>query len=139
MNEIPDLTSECVFTTSRSSGPGGQHVNKTETKVELRFNIADSALLSATQKTTILNQIGTKLIDSGKSVSITVQVTRSQLKNKTIAIRKLHDVLADALQEDEPRIPTRPTKESVAKRKSLKKSVGFKKALRGNLKSRDLE
>lgn len=139
MNEIPDLTSECVFTTSRSSGPGGQHVNKTETKVELRFNIADSALLSATQKTTILNQIGTKLIDSGKSVSITVQVTRSQLKNKTIAIRKLHDVLADALQEDEPRIPTRPTKESVAKRKSLKKSVGLKKALRGNLKSRDLE
>jgi ribosome-associated protein len=139
MNEIPDLTSECVFTTSRSSGTGGQHVNKTETKVELRFNIADSALLSATQKTTILNQIGTKLIDSGKSVSITVQVTRSQLKNKTIAIRKLHDVLADALQEDEPRIPTRPTKESVAKRKSLKKSVGLKKALRGNLKSRDLE
>ena len=139
MDDKLDLSSECIFSTSRSSGPGGQHVNKTETKVELRFNIVDSALLTSSQKKLIINNLGNKLIENNTTILLTTQETRSQAKNKTLVIKKLHDMIYEALIQDEPRIPTKPTKASKEKRISTKKTSGELKAMRGNLKNREWE
>lgn len=139
MEDKLDLSSECIFATSRSSGPGGQHVNKTETKVELRFNILDSVLLTSAQKKLIINNLGNKLIENNSTILLTAQETRSQAKNKTLVIKKLHDLINEALVQEEPRIPTRPTKASREKRISTKKTSGEIKAMRGNLKNREWE
>ena len=79
--EIQALISECAFATSRSSGPGGQNVNKTETRVELRFNIQTSKLLSTVQKQKLLERLKYRLADNETSLILTAQDTRSQLKN----------------------------------------------------------
>jgi len=136
---IPDLTNECNFTTSRSSGPGGQHVNKTETKVELRFNIINSSLLNAYQKEIILKNLGSKLIDNASTISIICQETRSQLKNKAICIKKLKALIEDSLTDETPRIPTKPPQSSTEKRITSKKISGELKTMRGNLKNKSLE
>jgi len=139
MEDKLDLSSECIFSTSRSSGPGGQHVNKTETKVELRFNILDSVLLTSVQKRSIIKNLGNKLVENNSTILLTAQETRSQAKNKTLVIKKLHELISDALVQEEPRIPTRPTKASKEKRISTKKTSGEIKAMRGNLKNREWE
>lgn len=139
MEDKLDLSSECIFSTSRSSGPGGQHVNKTETKVELRFNISDSVLLTSAQKRLIIKNLGNKLIENNSTILLTAQETRSQAKNKSLVIKKLHDLINEALVQDEPRIATRPTKASKEKRISTKKTFGEIKAMRGNLKNREWE
>ncbi|CAG0907079.1 unnamed protein product, partial [Darwinula stevensoni] len=113
----------------RSSGPGGQHVNKTETKVELRFNISDSVLLTSAQKRMISKNLGNKLIENNSTILLTAQETRSQAKNKALAIKKLHDLINEALVQDEPRIATRPTKASKEKRISTKKTSGEIKSM----------
>src|SRR6478736_6433073 len=76
-----DLLSELIFTTSRSSGPGGQNVNKVNTKVTLKFRVWSSAILSLEQKELIGKKIGTTLTKDG-SIIITAQDKRSQLQNK---------------------------------------------------------
>jgi ribosome-associated protein len=134
---LPDFTSECSFNTSRSSGAGGQHVNKTETKVELRFNIAASDLLTNKQKALLLEKLANRLVDNDTAVIITCQETRSQFKNKAITIRKLHELIAENLKIEIPRIPTKTPKAIVEKIKKDKKVNSEKKALRGKLKDLD--
>jgi ribosome-associated protein len=134
---LPDLTSECTFTTLRSSGPGGQHVNKTETKVELRFNVIGSHLLTDFQKNKIITKLADKLIENQTTISITCQESRSQLKNKTIGLKKLHEMLSALIKPEKPRIPTKPSQESKEKRIEQKKLSGQLKNLRGNLKNKD--
>ncbi|MFZ1750701.1 MAG: alternative ribosome rescue aminoacyl-tRNA hydrolase ArfB [Saprospiraceae bacterium] len=133
---LPDLSSECIFTTQRSSGPGGQHVNKTETKVELRFNISTSQLLNNNQRYTLMGKLSGKLVDENTTLIITSQVTRSQLKNKNITIRKLHELFESLLEPEIERIPTRPTRASKEKRLWSKKKYSKLKAQRGNLRNR---
>ncbi|MBK8514782.1 MAG: aminoacyl-tRNA hydrolase [Saprospiraceae bacterium] len=135
MEDISAILSECSYSTSRSSGPGGQNVNKTETKVELRLNILVSEVLSDQQKTILLHKLGSKLVD-GSTILITSQETRSQLKNKNIANNKLIELIGQALVPDIPRIPTRPTKKSKEKRIETKKQSGMTKSMRGNLKNK---
>ncbi|MBK9254746.1 MAG: aminoacyl-tRNA hydrolase [Saprospiraceae bacterium] len=139
--ELPDLTTECVFSFARSSGPGGQNVNKTETKAELQFNIFTSKLLSDDQKLKIVEKLKSRLSDDDTTLRLTSQVTRSQLKNKELVIKKLHDIISKALQEDKPRKATKPTKDSIEKRLTAKKTTGAVKSTRGNLlnKLRDEE
>lgn len=139
MDDLLDLSQECIFSTSRSSGPGGQNVNKTETKVELRFNVLDSQLLSRLQKQLIISNLGNRLIENGTTLLLTAQETRSQAQNKALVIKKLHDLIMEAMIVEEPRIPTRPTKASKEKRISTKKTSGEIKAMRGNLKNREWE
>ncbi len=132
-----DYSAEFEFTTVRSSGPGGQNVNKTETKVEVRFNILSSQLLNESQKLLLLKKLSKKLADE-QIIIVTCQETRSQLKNKIIAVSKLNELIEKHLLPKIPRVPTRPTKESKEKRLSVKKQSGSRKAMRGNLKNKDL-
>ena len=89
---IPDLSPEFVFQASRSSGPGGQNVNKVNSRIELRFNISGSAILTEEQKQVLLEKLGTKLTTEG-DLLITSQESRSQLMNKEACIRKLYALL----------------------------------------------
>jgi ribosome-associated protein len=121
---------ELQFQTSRSSGPGGQNVNKVESRVELRFRIADSQLLSDEQKQTLLEKLASKLTTEGELL-LTAQEDRSQLRNKEIVVQKFHDTLRKALHKPKARKATKPSKGAVRKRLESKKKHGEKKANRG--------
>jgi ribosome-associated protein len=112
---IPDLSPEFQFLTSRSSGPGGQNVNKVNSKVELRFDIPNSDLLPDEQKEILLKKLATKITSEG-ILSIVSQRDRSQLANKEDAIEKFYLLISKALKPVIRRKKTRPTKSSVEKR-----------------------
>jgi len=117
---------EIVFTHSRSSGPGGQHVNKVSTKVELRFNILRSELLSEEEKAILSNKLKNKITKEGDLVIIS-RKERSQLKNKEIAIEKFIKLLKETLTPIKLRKETKPTRASREKRLEDKKLVSEKK------------
>jgi ribosome-associated protein len=122
---LPEIT----FQTSRSSGPGGQNVNKVESRVEARFHIADSALLTEEQKTRILEKLAPRLTTDGWLL-VVAQDDRSQLRNKDIAVARLHETLVRALFRPAPRKATKPGKAAVRKRLDAKKKLSQKKANR---------
>lgn len=99
------LKSELEYRTSRSGGKGGQSVNKLETKVEARFNVAESNALSETEKTLVLEKLA-HLISSEGILSITNQTARSQLANKDLATAKLIARIEKALRPRKKRRPT---------------------------------
>jgi len=117
---IPDLSAEFQFLTSRSSGPGGQNVNKVNSKVELRFDIQNSDLLSEDQKNILLVKLASKITSEG-ILSVVSQRDRSQLSNKEDAIEKLYLLISKALTPVKPRKNTRPTKGSVERRLATKR------------------
>ena len=112
---IPDLSTEFQFFTSRSSGPGGQNVNKVNSKVELRFDIQNSLLLTDEQKVILLFKLASKISSDG-ILSIISQRDRSQLSNKEDATAKFYQILTKALTPVKPRKRTRPSRSSVEKR-----------------------
>lgn len=112
---IPDLSAEFIFQASRSSGPGGQNVNKVNSKIELRFNIQNSSILTDDQKEILLTKISTKISLDGFLIVIS-QRDRSQLVNKEDAIRKLYELIEKTLRPVKRRKSTRPTRSSVEKR-----------------------
>ncbi|HET6559324.1 MAG TPA: alternative ribosome rescue aminoacyl-tRNA hydrolase ArfB [Prolixibacteraceae bacterium] len=124
MNEsgvnIPDLSPEFTFQTSRSSGPGGQNVNKVNSKVELRFNISDSSLLTDDQKEILLSKLSTKINAEGFLVIVS-QRDRSQLANKEDVIQKAYLLIEKALRPVKKRKSTRPTRSSIEKRLNEKR------------------
>jgi ribosome-associated protein len=121
-----NLREELVFTASRSSGPGGQHVNKVSTKVELRFNIPESKILSEEQKQILLIKLKNKLTSEGDLIILS-QETRSQLKNREIALDKFNVLIQEALRPPRKRIKTKPTAGSKEKRVEQKKIRSDKK------------
>lgn len=112
---LPDLSAEFQFATSRSSGPGGQNVNKVNSKVELRFDIAHSEILTLEQKETLLQKLASKITSDG-ILCVVSQRDRSQLANKEDVISKFYALLARALKPQKPRKKTKPSKTSVEKR-----------------------
>jgi ribosome-associated protein len=92
------LDAELQFQFSRSSGPGGQNVNKVNSKVELRFNIPNSQILDETEKATLFEKISSK-IDTEGNLIIQSQEKRSQIQNKEIAVRKFYDLLKNAFHK----------------------------------------
>ncbi|HBL74600.1 MAG: peptide chain release factor 1 [Bacteroidetes bacterium GWF2_42_66] len=129
---IPDLSPEFVFQASRSGGPGGQNVNKVNTRVALRFSIARSELLSSEQKQLLLEKLASKITIDGL-LQVVSQKERSQLMNKEACIAKLYALIEKALTPQKKRRATRPTKTSMEKRIQGKKLLGEKKSLRGKV------
>ncbi|WP_205501463.1 alternative ribosome rescue aminoacyl-tRNA hydrolase ArfB [Rufibacter psychrotolerans] len=127
---LPDLTPELTFQTSRSSGPGGQNVNKVASRVEVWFSIEGSALLSPEQKELLLEKLGPRLNKEG-FLHLASQEDRSQLANKELVVQKLYEVLEQALHRSKPRKRTRPSKAAVQKRLLSKQKQSQKKANRG--------
>jgi ribosome-associated protein len=117
---IPDLSAEFQFLTSRSSGPGGQNVNKVNSKVELRFDIQNSLLLSDDQKLILIQKLAAKISTDG-ILSVISQRHRSQLSNKEDAVSKFYMILTKALKPVKRRKRTSPSKSSVEKRLSGKR------------------
>ena len=124
-----DLNQELSFSFSRSSGPGGQNVNKVNTKVTLRFSIAESDILTDEQKGILEEKLANQMTKEGE-VLLTCQDSRSQLKNKEEAVRKLYDLLNEALKKKKKRKPTKPTKASKERRIQDKKANSEKKTRR---------
>jgi len=123
------ILKELSFKTSRSSGSGGQNVNKVSTKVELRFDIDNSLLLADNEK----NRIKIKLknrISSENILIISSDSERTQLRNKKKAIEIFFDLLEKALRKPKKRIKTKPTKASKEKRLKEKKIQSDKKKYR---------
>jgi ribosome-associated protein len=108
---------EIELRTSRSSGPGGQHANVTASRVEAVFDVHASATLSAAQKARIAARLGPR-------VTASAQDTRSQLRNRELALERLAQRLAHALEVRRPRTATRPTKASKRRRLDAKKRRG---------------
>jgi ribosome-associated protein len=105
---------------SRSSGPGGQNVNSTDTRVELIFNLATSAALPALLKARALNRLAPRLVDG--AVVIVASEHRSQWQNRVAAQRRLVNLLQDAIAPPAaPRRRTKPTRGSVERRLAAKK------------------
>jgi ribosome-associated protein len=125
--ELP--ASELRFRTSRSSGPGGQNVNKLETRVELVFDVAHSASLTSEQRERILLNLGSR-IDGEGVLHISSQRSRSQWENKQGTIEKLVSLLREALKVRKKRIKTAPTRSSNESRVQQKKKHSQKKKLR---------
>ncbi len=117
---------ECRFRTSRSSGKGGQNVNKVETKVELLFDISSSALFDDEQKALLLQKLAARLNADGR-FSVVCEEERSQLKNKELAVEKAIALMEKALKPVKPRKKTKPSQASVEKRLDNKKRVAEKK------------
>ena len=105
---------------SRSSGPGGQNVNKLNTKAELRFNIEKSTVLSPEQKLIILEKLKSK-INNDSELVLFCQTTRSSLKNKELVIIKFYTLLNKALEIKLSRKPTKPGRKAIEVRLKKKK------------------
>ena len=112
---------ELRFRTSRSGGPGGQSVNKTETRVEVMFDIAASNALNEEQKEIVKIKLGTRISGSG-IISIAVSEKRGQLENKNLAIERLHTLVEEALTPEKKRIASKPSKASKTKPSTKKVS-----------------
>ncbi len=127
-----DILTELEFNFSKSSGPGGQHVNKVNTKVGLRFDISGSKILSEVQKGLLLEKLSNKLTKEGVLV-LSSQEARSQLVNKQKVIEKLDQLLAKAFAIKPKRKPTKPTKAAKERRLKNKKQQAEKKEGRRKL------
>jgi ribosome-associated protein len=124
--------SEIKFRFSRSGGPGGQNVNKIETKTELRFNIIGSPSLTEAQRTAIYKNLATRISSEGV-LQIVVQDSRSQLRNREIALNRFRELLGTAIRKQKVRKPTSPTSTSKERRIKGKKTRGRMKRLRGRV------
>jgi ribosome-associated protein len=100
---IPE--NELSFTTSRSGGPGGQHVNKVSSRVTLWFNVAESPSLSAFQKRRIMSRLATRMNQAGE-LRVVSQQHRSQSANREAAVERFAALLRDALAQEKPRQKT---------------------------------
>ena len=132
----PDLLPEFVFKTSRSGGAGGQHVNKVATKVQLQFDVQQSQLLSEDEKNLLLVKLENQLTENGV-LQVTSQEGRSQHDNKLVALRKMYRLLNKCFEVPKPRKPSKPTKSSLLKKKTLKQRNSAVKKLRSKRNMED--
>ena len=123
------LAPELVFTASRSGGPGGQNVNKVNSKVNLQFHVANSLILTPAEKETIARKLSSKINRDGFLI-LSAQESRSQADNKNTVITKFDKILTKAFERKKPRKATKPTKSAVQERIKKKKVLSEKKKWR---------
>ena len=129
MSKVRIPPTEYEITTMKASGPGGQHVNKAATAIQLRFDIQASSLPEAFKEKLLARK--DKRISSEGIIVIKVGQYRSQLKNKETAIRRLHELIEKSIQKRKKRISTHPTQASKERRiKSKKRRSEIKKMRR---------
>jgi ribosome-associated protein len=126
-----NFEAELVFTASRSGGPGGQNVNKVSSRVELRFSISDTMLLSEEEKEMIMKKLKNRINKEG-DIIIVSQSERSQFLNRLEVTERFYELLAHALTKPVKRKRTFPTHSSRLQRLEDKRSRGEIKKLRKN-------
>lgn len=133
MSKIKLTESDLQFSAIRASGPGGQHVNKVSTAVELRFDIRSSSL-PARVKSELL-RYNDRRINKDGTIVLKAQRFRSQEKNRQDAVERLRGLIEKAAATTKKRIATKPGRAAKERRIKDKKKAGEKKALRGNVKN----
>lgn len=123
------LAPELLFTTSRSGGPGGQNVNKVNSKVTLQFDVQNSRILTEDQKNIIAEKLSSRLTREGILI-LTAQESRSQVENKARVLEKFDEVLSVAFAKRKIRKATKPSKAAKRERLKKKKVVSEKKKWR---------
>jgi ribosome-associated protein len=121
--DVESIRSEVAFRFSRSSGPGGQHAQKSSTRVEALFDVEASSGLTDAERRRVLTKLGAVV----RSVA---QDERSQLRNRELATDRIVEQLREATKVRRPRRPTKPTKASAERRLDEKKRRGRTKRLR---------
>ena len=117
---------ELVFTASRSGGPGGQHVNKTSTRVTLRFDLDATASLTPEQKARIRRKLGSRVAADG-TLRVVSQRERSQFANRAAAIERFVELIGEALRPERPRKPTRVPRSERERRLESKSRTATRK------------
>jgi ribosome-associated protein len=110
---------ELTWRFSKSSGPGGQHVNTSDTRVELVWSLQSSTALTATQKAVVAQRLASRINDG--TITVVSSAFRSQTRNRADAVERLEKLLADALKPVAKRKPTKPSRGSVQRRLDAKK------------------
>ena len=127
-----DFSNELHLSASRSSGPGGQHVNKVSTRMELRFHVPGSLLLTDAEKELILEKLANRINAAGELILVS-QAERSQVQNRERVIEKFCILITRALTLRKKRRPTQPSRASNEERLEEKRQQGEKKARRNKL------
>lgn len=124
---IPEA--ELTYTASRSGGAGGQHVNKTSSRVDMRWNIVTSEVLSPSQRALLLRRLGNRLNNAGELI-VVVDTERSQHRNLAIAKERLGVLVLNALKVQKRRVATKPTLGSKQRRLTGKRVRSLHKSNR---------
>jgi ribosome-associated protein len=123
-------SSELQYTASRSSGPGGQHVNKTDSRIQVRWNVPSTSALSDFLKQRVMKALATRLTDDG-DLLLASDSNRSQRRNRDDVTQRLAALVREALVPPKPRRKTKPTRASRQKRLDEKKKRSDVKRQRG--------
>ena len=123
------IRNELQFKAVRSSGPGGQHVNKTSSKVVISFSLGASEGLNAQEKIILQRRLGNQITVEG-ILQISCSETRSQHRNRELGILRLEELLKENLKVKKPRKKSKPSKSAVEKRLKAKKHHALKKGQR---------
>ena len=124
-----EIVKELNFKAIRSSGAGGQHVNKTSSQIELTFDLENSNSLSDKEKALLKTKLSSKLTKENLLI-LSCQETRSQHRNKNIAIKRFLELLKTNLIRPKRRKATKPSKASLKRKAENKKRISVKKLLR---------
>ena len=123
------LIKELNFKAVRSSGAGGQHVNKVSSKIELFFDVENSTVFSEEEKNLLLKNLATRLTKEN-ILLLTCDESRSQHKNKELAIKRFLELIKQGLIIPKKRKPTKPSKASIKRKAENKRKQALKKSMR---------